>query len=232
MRVECSNCAEIIETTARSVRAPFICDECKESRTKRAEMAPTLPPVLKIEECDNMPCDCNSASIGNTTAMIEQMQDDINELNSRVEADSLLIESLSDSITADSHTIDELNDRLVESAKQAEELGIKNAKLDKTITHLLGKSLEVFLAKEDAEAGEAASISLLEMGAGVMERAHAEMLRLRSVVKTLTEENKTLTNTATHYNDLWREACNRADQYRDEKNELKARNIFARVFNT
>ena len=56
MRIECEECREIIGVTGRTVNAPFVCDECVRN---------TLP-----TSCD--PCD--TASIENTTLLIEDLQ--------------------------------------------------------------------------------------------------------------------------------------------------------------
>lgn len=223
MRIECSNCSEIVDTTARSVKNPFVCDECKESRVKRAAMAPLhkggLPAVAG--DCPtNCSCrlpnpptepECDGATVEATTELIQQL-----------EADR---ESLKDEL----HTLQETMkndradfDRIVKQyASQTEDLGKKNFEFNKLLAHLLGKSFEIFCAKEDAEAGENAAIALLEMNIDVMDRATKEIIRLRSNVEGLEKDLQQAKHESLRYDCYWHEACARADRYRDEANKLK-----------
>lgn len=63
-RIECTECHDLIDTTARTVVLPFVCDECQKAPELLAAMAP-----LRIENADNHACD--SVTIENTTLLIE-----------------------------------------------------------------------------------------------------------------------------------------------------------------
>lgn len=79
-RLECSECHDICDTTARTVVLPFVCDECQKAPGLLAAMAP-----LQIEESDNHACD--SASVENTTLLIEDLSNQL--ALSQVEAETL-----------------------------------------------------------------------------------------------------------------------------------------------
>ena len=62
----CTECSEPKVVTSRGVTLPFVCEECQKAPELLAAMAPS---GLKIEDADNHACD--SATIENTTLLIE-----------------------------------------------------------------------------------------------------------------------------------------------------------------
>ena len=82
----CKVCSEPKVVTSRSVVLPFVCDECQKAEELYTAMAPT--PALKIEESDNHACDsaCDSATIENTTLLIEDQANQLALAKNEVEA--------------------------------------------------------------------------------------------------------------------------------------------------
>lgn len=127
MKIECVRCAELVETSARQVKAPFLCDECKKAPAKIAAMAPAplhvggLPAVAGDCPTDcgcrvTRPSDdvCDTASVEATTELIEQLEADKQELMQRLTDDSHLIDDLSTKLNA---SLDEQN-LLMETMKK------------------------------------------------------------------------------------------------------------------
>lgn len=78
----CTVCSEPKVVTSRSVVLPFVCDECQKAEELYSAMAPT--PALKIEESDNHACD--SATVENTTLLIEDQANQLALAKNEVEA--------------------------------------------------------------------------------------------------------------------------------------------------
>jgi hypothetical protein len=78
----CTVCSEPKVVTSRSVFMPFVCDECQKAEELYNAMAPT--PALKIEESDNHACD--SATVENTTLLIEDQANQLALAKNEVEA--------------------------------------------------------------------------------------------------------------------------------------------------
>src|SRR5208282_5648758 len=76
----CTQCSEPKVMTSRSVSLPFVCDECE----KAPELLAAMAPGLKIEESDNHACD--SATIENTTLLIEDQGNQLALAKNEVEA--------------------------------------------------------------------------------------------------------------------------------------------------
>src|SRR5271166_4525025 len=76
----CMQCSEPKVVTSRSVSLPFVCDECE----KAPELLAAMAPGLKIEESDNHACD--SATIENTTLLIEDQANQLALAKNEVEA--------------------------------------------------------------------------------------------------------------------------------------------------
>ena len=82
----CKVCSEPKVVTSRSVVLPFVCDECQKAEELYNAMAPT-PAPLKVEESDNHACDsaCDSATIENTTLLIEDQANQLALAKNEVE---------------------------------------------------------------------------------------------------------------------------------------------------
>ena len=79
----CKVCSEPKVVTSRSVVLPFVCDECQKAEELYNAMAPT-PAPLKVEESDNHACD--SATVENTTLLIEDQANQLALAKNEVEA--------------------------------------------------------------------------------------------------------------------------------------------------
>ncbi len=125
-RLECSECHDICDTTARTIVLPFVCDECQKAPGLLAAMAP-----LQIEESDNHACD--SASVENTTLLIEDLSNQL--ALSQVEA-----ETLRTLLLAVENANEDTTRRLRENV---ENLLVKNFLKDEQIEMLNSKQMDI-----------------------------------------------------------------------------------------
>jgi hypothetical protein len=83
MRIECENCQDVVEVTAKTVVAPFICSVCVNDATPSPAFVPCTNPGC--DDCaDKMyatptydPCD--TATVENTTLLIEDLQQQLHD---------------------------------------------------------------------------------------------------------------------------------------------------------
>jgi hypothetical protein len=84
----CKVCSEPKVVTSRSVVLPYICDECQKAEELYNAMAPTPAPLKAlrqiVEESDNHACD--SATVENTTLLIEDQANQLALAKNEVEA--------------------------------------------------------------------------------------------------------------------------------------------------
>ena len=135
----CTVCSEPKVVTSRSVVLPFVCDECQKAEELYNAMAPT--PALKIEESDNHACDsaCDSATIENTTLLIEDQANQLALAKNEVEGLWAMVQLL------DAREI-ALATQVTNRQNQVENLLVKNFFKDEKIS---GLAVEVGqLAKE------------------------------------------------------------------------------------
>ena len=135
----CKVCSEPKVVTSRSVVLPFVCDECQKAEELYNAMAPT--PALKIEESDNHACDsaCDSATIENTTLLIEDQANQLALAKNEVEGLWAMVQLL------DAREI-ALATQVTNRQNQVENLLVKNFFKDEKIS---GLAVEVGqLAKE------------------------------------------------------------------------------------
>ena len=131
----CTVCSEPKVVTSRSVVLPFVCDECQKAEELYNAMAPT--PALKIEESDNHACD--SATIENTTLLIEDQANQLALAKNEVEGLWAMVQLL------DAREI-ALATQVTNRQNQVENLLVKNFFKDEKIS---GLAVEVGqLAKE------------------------------------------------------------------------------------
>ena len=132
----CTVCSEPKVVTSRSVVLPFVCDECQKAEELYNAMAPT-PAPLKVEESDNHACD--SATIENTTLLIEDQANQLALAKNEVEALRQIVQYL------DAREI-ALTAQVTNRQNQVENLLVKNFFKDEKIS---GLAVEVGqLAKE------------------------------------------------------------------------------------
>lgn len=131
----CTVCSEPKIVTIRSVVLPFVCDECQKAEELYNAMAPT--PALKIEESDNHACD--SATVENTTLLIEDQANQLALAKNEVEALRQIVQYLEAREIA-------LTAQVTNRQNQVENLLVKNFFKDEKIS---GLAVEVGqLAKE------------------------------------------------------------------------------------
>ena len=136
----CTVCSEPKVVTSRSVVLPFVCDECQKAEELYNAMAPT-PAPLKVEESDNHACDsaCDSATIENTTLLIEDQANQLALAKNEVEGLWAMVQLL------DAREI-ALATQVTNRQNQVENLLVKNFFKDEKIS---GLAVEVGqLAKE------------------------------------------------------------------------------------
>src|SRR5208282_6224075 len=126
----CTQCSEPKVMTSRSVSLPFVCDECE----KAPELLAAMAPGLKIEESDNHACD--SATVENTTLLIEDQGNQLALAKNEVEA----LRQINQYLEAREVALTAQNDRLRDNV---ENLLVKNFFKDEKITKL---SQETFRA--------------------------------------------------------------------------------------
>ena len=125
----CTVCSEPKVVTSRSVVLPFVCDECQKAEELYNAMAPT--PALKIEESDNHACDsaCDSATIENTTLLIEDQANQLALAKNEVEGLWAMVQLL------DAREI-ALATQVTNRQNQVENLLVKNFFKDEKISGL------------------------------------------------------------------------------------------------
>ena len=130
----CTVCSEPKVVTSRSVVLPFVCDECQKAEELYNAMAPT--PALKIEESDNHACD--SATIENTTLLIEDQANQLALAKNEVEGLRAIVQfleareiALTAQVEAKQEQVENLlvkgffkDEKISVLAKQAKTLGI------------------------------------------------------------------------------------------------------------
>ena len=94
MRIECENCQDLIEVTVSTVVAPFICVACQKDTTTQAFVSCSDPGVRAQAEsrqsqtlCDandmidgeSIPSSCDTATVENTTLLIEDLQQQLQD---------------------------------------------------------------------------------------------------------------------------------------------------------
>jgi hypothetical protein len=135
MRIECTECHDIIDTTAKTVVFPFVCAGCQKDNELLAAMAPA--PVV-VEETDNHSCD--SASIENTTLLIEDLQNQLSFAKQEVNGLRLVYNDAQDTVEQlallvagcelDRH-FQNLKREFVYAANRVFSLAVENGKLEK-----------------------------------------------------------------------------------------------------
>ena len=114
----CTQCSEPRVVTSRSVSLPFVCDECE----KAPELLAAMAPGLKIEESDNHACD--SATIENTTLLIEDQANQLALAKNEVEALRQINQYLEAREVALMAQNERLRDNVENLAKQAQRLEV------------------------------------------------------------------------------------------------------------
>ena len=132
----CTVCSEPKVVTSRSVVLPFVCDECQKAEELYNAMAPT-PAPLKVEESDNHACD--SATVENTTLLIEDQANQLALAKNEVEALRQIVQYLEAREIA-------LTAQVTNRQNQVENLLVKNFFKDEKIS---------FLAKQNERLGVA-----------------------------------------------------------------------------
>jgi chromosome segregation ATPase len=94
MRIECENCGDLVETTAKTIVAPFVCTECDcDCGTCKPDATPTYDP-------------CDTATVENTTLLIEDLQQQLHDERATVIA-------LETELTQMKEVYNHVNDELV-----------------------------------------------------------------------------------------------------------------------
>ena len=114
----CTQCSEPKVMTSRSVSLPFVCDECE----KAPELLAAMAPGLKIEESDNHACD--SATIENTTLLIEDQANQLALAKNEVEALRQINQYLEAREVALMAQNERLRDNVEDLARQAQRLEV------------------------------------------------------------------------------------------------------------
>lgn len=152
--LNCTECSEPRVVTSRSVVLPFVCEECQKAPELLAAMAPTTKgcgnpgcddcadKALVITESDNIPCD--SATIENTTLLIEDQANQLALALNEVDA----LRQVNQYLEARESELVIQNDRLRENV---ENLLVKNFFKDEKITKMsqetFGAYFESFMLK-------------------------------------------------------------------------------------
>lgn len=138
----CTQCSEPKCVTSRGVVLPFVCDSCQKDAELLAAMAPAS--TLKIEECDNIPCD--SATVENTTLLIEDQANQLalalNEVEALRQVNQYLEAREAELVTQNARLQDTVENLLVKNFFKDER--IKTLILDRKILDLLTSSFLQF----------------------------------------------------------------------------------------
>lgn len=182
-KIECTECHDIIETSARTVELPFICDDCKKAPELLAAMAPTPAfcpcanpgcddcndKALVISEADNIPCD--TATIENTNLLIADLEQQLEAVKNFSHAQSEVIQQ-------DTELIEQLrNDQqtILHGNK------IKQEIIDRLERFLTNRVAQLIQQREDIRRLRAAVVdlaidnSMLQRGVELRDKAGREL---------------------------------------------------------
>ncbi len=185
----CTVCSEPKVVTSRSVVLPFVCDECQKAEELYNAMAPT-PAPLKVEESDNHACD--SATVENTTLLIEDQANQLALAKNEVEALRQIVQYLEAREIA-------LTAQVENRQNQVENLLVKNFFKDEKISGL---------AKQNERLGVAGfqqavrTLGLWAKGASLARRYDALKAEFQYAAKRLFELAAEV-GKLTHERDVW-----------------------------
>ena len=119
-RIECTKCNDVVDLEASSITLPFICESCETIEFQEA-IKPAVPAPANVGQQDHG-LDESSATIENTTLLIEDLEKQVSLLQDSLDSSNKLIADMSAQLNEDAATLGE-RDREIKDLQGARDSG-------------------------------------------------------------------------------------------------------------